>query len=250
MNTLFVIPARAGSKGLPGKNILPVHGKPLIDYTIEQARAAVKETGASMRDIWVSSDSPQVAERAKAHHLYFDDRPAHLAGDETPIIPVLQHVLDHANRMNVVYSHGPTHQPLGDYDAECLLQPTSPVRPQGLIAGCLSIMEVNPDCESVITVLPTPDRYHPTAALKPASSGRMTWYGGHFEYCRRQDLTPVYYRTGQVYIFRAELLHREEPTIYGERIATNIRTDENEGINIDTEADLTRFEDYLSYMED
>ena len=240
MNTLFIIPARAGSKGLPSKNILPVWGKPLIDYTIEQAKAAVKEVGASDRDIWVTSDSPQVAERARVHFVQFDDRPKHLAGDETPIIPVLQHVLNHANRTNIVFERGAV-----PYDSICLLQPTSPVRPDGLIAGCLSIMEANPDCDSVITVLPTPERYHPTAALKPASSGRVTWYGGHFEYCRRQDLTPVYYRSGQVYLFRAELLHRDEPTIYGERIASNIRTDPNEAINIDSEADLAQFTAYL-----
>ena len=239
MNTLFIIPARAGSKGLPNKNILPVWGKPLIDYTIEQALAAVKETGASTRDIWVTSDSPQVAERAKAHHVMLDFRPAYLSADETPIIPVLQHVLAHANRTNLVFERGAV-----EYDTVCMLQPTSPVRPRELIVGCLRIMEAQ-ECDSVVTVLPTPHRYHPTAALKPACQGKMTWYGDHFEYCRRQDLTPTYYRTGQVYLFKAELLGRDEPTIYGESIATNIRTDPNEAINIDSEADLAQFTDYL-----
>src|SRR5208283_3485698 len=88
-NCLAIIPARGGSKGIPGKNILPLLGKPLIAYTIEAARKA-----CLIGRVLVSTDDPKIAEVAVQFGAEVPFlRPAELARDETPTLPVLQHLL-------------------------------------------------------------------------------------------------------------------------------------------------------------
>ncbi|MGC2259479.1 MAG: acylneuraminate cytidylyltransferase family protein, partial [Candidatus Sulfotelmatobacter sp.] len=86
---LAIIPARGGSKGLPRKNLLLLAGKPLIACTIEAARVA-----RSLQRIVVSTESPEIAEVARQYGADVPFlRPAELADDETPTLPVLKHVL-------------------------------------------------------------------------------------------------------------------------------------------------------------
>src|SRR5690242_15380045 len=87
--SLAIIPARGGSKGLPGKNILPLQGKPLIAHTIEGARAA-----HCIHRVVVSTESTEIAQIARQYGAEVPFlRPAELAQDETPTLPVLQHAL-------------------------------------------------------------------------------------------------------------------------------------------------------------
>ena len=105
---LAVIPARGGSKGLPGKNILPVGGKPLIAYSIDAARAC-----AAVDRVIVSSDDDAIiaAARACGCDVPFR-RPDELATDTAASIDVILHALDQ----------------VPGYDYVVLLQPTSPLR--------------------------------------------------------------------------------------------------------------------------
>ena len=106
---LAIIPARGGSKRLPGKNIMPLGGKPLIHWTIEAALAS-----SYVDRVIVSSDEDEILETTRRLGESIPlPRPAELAQDETPTMPVLHHVID----------------TIGDiYDYILLLQPTSPLR--------------------------------------------------------------------------------------------------------------------------
>ena len=112
MNILVVIPARGGSKGVLGKNIKKLNGKPLIYYSIDVAREIVKDV-----DICVSSDDPHIIEAVENYGLKVPFiRPSELASDTATTNDVLIHALDYYRSKGKVY------------DSILLLQPTSPLR--------------------------------------------------------------------------------------------------------------------------
>jgi CMP-N-acetylneuraminic acid synthetase len=117
MTTVAIIPARGGSKGIPGKNIVDFHGRPLIAWTILAAR----QSGVCDRII-VSTDCPDIARVARAYDAEAPDRPAEISGDEAPTDLVVRHVLDRV-----------------DCETAILLQPTSPLRGAEDIRQCLAL---------------------------------------------------------------------------------------------------------------
>jgi N-acylneuraminate cytidylyltransferase len=127
MKYLAVIPARGGSKGLPGKNIRLLAGKPLIAWSIEQA------IGSDRIDcVHVSTDDPEIVEVARAYGAdvpYM--RPAELAQDTTPTEPVMTYALDWYQRAGRTF------------DAVVLLQPTSPLRYPGTLSAALEAFEAS-----------------------------------------------------------------------------------------------------------
>ena len=112
---LGVIPARGGSKGVPGKHLKPLCGKPLIEWTIYAARASRR-----LDRYVVSTEDREIAAVARASGAEVLDRPAELATDEASTLSVLQHVVRQL-----------------DADVIVLLQATSPVRDAGLIDRCI-----------------------------------------------------------------------------------------------------------------
>jgi CMP-N-acetylneuraminic acid synthetase len=118
---LAVVPARGGSKGLPGKNIRMICGKPLIDWTIQ---AALKSR--FIDELIVSTDSPEIADiAAKAGASVPFLRPAGLATDTSPTIDVVEHVLEHFRAASE------------SFDYLVLLEPTSPLRRTRTSTTCL-----------------------------------------------------------------------------------------------------------------
>src|SRR4051812_42339110 len=112
MAVLALIPARGGSKGVPRKNIRALAGKPLLDYTIEAAGAA-----RLVDAIVVTTDDEEIAAVARAGGASVPFlRPAALAQDTTPTLPVVQHALGELSRSGQ------------EFNAVCLLQPTNPFR--------------------------------------------------------------------------------------------------------------------------
>src|ERR671933_1130136 len=107
VRTLGLIPARGGSKGIPGKNLAPVCGRPLVAWTIGAACAA-----RSLDRVVVSTDSEEIATTARELGADVLERPAELARDETPMREVVLHALEQLGRPEVL----------------ALLQPTSPLR--------------------------------------------------------------------------------------------------------------------------
>lgn len=121
MNILAVIPARGGSKRVPGKNVRLLAGKPLIAYTIDAARSA-----PSVSRVIVSTDNNEVATVAREWGAEVPfKRPAELANDAAPMIPVLIHAIRWFESV------------AGLCDAVVLLQPTSPFRPPALVEDAI-----------------------------------------------------------------------------------------------------------------
>ncbi|MBT2519657.1 cytidylyltransferase domain-containing protein [Arthrobacter sp. ISL-28] len=222
MTILCVIPVRGGSKGVPRKNIRSVAGKPLVNWTIEQALAA-----RSGLDVLVSTDDPEIAEIARTAGADVPFlRPAELAQDETATEPVVQHAIE--------YRTAEGRRP----DAVLLLQATSPVRlPDTLDRAVAQFSETGVD--SLVGVVPqTPFLWtmgeHPQAQYDVANRPR------------RQDLRDDDYRyreTGSLYLTKTEIYERHSNRLGG-RIGLFIM-DEDEGVDVDTELDLSVAEHQL-----
>jgi len=133
MSTIATICARGGSRGLPGKNIRPLAGKPLIVHTIEQARAC-----RAIEQIYVSTDDPRIADVARQAGAEVPFlRPAELATAEAPKIPVIRHLVES------VEAKGQRIDRIVDLD------PTSPLREIADIEACLELL--TSDTDVVIT---------------------------------------------------------------------------------------------------
>lgn len=217
LSVLALIPARGGSKGLPGKNILPVHGRPLIDFTI----AAAKSAACVDRVVVSTNDEAIAAVAAKCGAEVPFMRPALLATDEAASIDV---VLDALER-------------LPPFDLVALLQPTSPARSAADIDAACALLVRNdaPSCVSVAAAEQSPywmfrlDDGQALMPLLPAAE-RAT---------RRQDLPPIYVLNGAVYVARTDWLRRGR-TFVGERTAGHVMPAER-SIDIDTAADFEHF---------
>lgn len=191
MKTLWLIPARGGSKGIPGKNIKPFCGLPLICRSIDHAR----EAGAADEDICVSTDSPQIAEVARNHGLPVPFmRPAELAADTSGSYGVIMHALDWYERERGVR-----------YDRVILLQPTSPLRTAADIRAAESLWTT--ECDMVVTVCEAKaNPYYDIFETTP--EGYLHVSKGEGKYTRRQDAPSVWQYNGAVYVMTADSLRR------------------------------------------
>lgn len=122
MNVLGLIPARAGSKRVPGKNLRFLGGVPLIDWTIFTARVA-----ESLDFVVVSSEDSKILEQAAESGVCALGRPGELATDDATLYPVILHALENLG------ARGKT------FDYVCLLHPTSPFRVPEDIDGCVNL---------------------------------------------------------------------------------------------------------------
>lgn len=225
MSILCVIPVRGGSKGVPRKNIRMVAGKPLVVWTIEQALAA------RGLDVLVSTDDPEIADVARSAGADVPFlRPAELAQDTTATEPVVRHAID----FRIAQGRRP--------DAVMLLQATSPVRFAGTLdraveqfeaTGVDSLVGVVPQTPFLWT-MPEDDGGQPAAQYTVGSRPR------------RQDLGERDYRyreTGSLYVTRTEIYEQLDNRLGG-RIGLFVM-DEGEGVDVDTELDLSIAEQQL-----
>jgi N-acylneuraminate cytidylyltransferase len=210
---LAIIPARGGSKGVPRKNIRDVAGKPLIGWTIEEA----KKSGYIDRLV-VSTDDQEIADIAVwwGGEVPFL-RPAELARDDTPGIAPVIHILT-------------TIQPA--YDLVVLLQPTSPLRTVEDIDGAIALM-VNKNANACVSVV-EPDKSPYWMYSMDGSDHLIPLLEG--DYARRQDLPPVYALNGAVYVARVNWLLKKQVFVSDETVAYIMPKDRS--IDIDTETDL------------
>lgn len=179
MKTIAVIPARGGSKRLPGKNLMPLSGTPLLAHSIRYAQAFPD----IIEGIYVSTDDEAIAQTALSYGARVIARPAELSGDHQPTITALNHALDQlsAEVENVV-----------------LLQPTNPLRPAQLLSDCFLAYQQS-KADSLFTV--TRD-HHKFGTLE---NGRFLPYN-YQPGQRSQDLEPLYFENGLLYISRTECL--------------------------------------------
>jgi CMP-N-acetylneuraminic acid synthetase len=166
---IAVIPARGGSKGLPGKNIKLLNDKPLIAWSIEAALQSKK-----IDRVIVSTDYDEIGKIALENGAEVIMRPANLSTDEATTISVLEHII----------------QEIPEADNIIVLQPTSPLRSVNLIDNCIDEFETN-----VYTNLAT------------GYWCKYKEFGSHNN-LRRQDYEGFFYDDGSVYILSRELIKK------------------------------------------
>lgn len=192
MNVLAVIPARAGSKGLPGKNLAELAGLPLIAHSIACAALC-----ADVGRVVVTTDSEEIAAVARQHGADVPFlRPPELAADETPMWPVVRHALDELDPER------------STYDVLLLLDPTSPGRLPEDVAGALRRLGERPEADGVVGV--SRPHFSPIWHAVVEADGVMRDLiprGG--DYARRQDVPIVYRINATLYAWRADFVRRE-----------------------------------------
>ena len=228
MKVLGVVTARGGSKGLPGKNLRILAGKPLIAHTIDTAR----ESRAFDRVI-LSTDDDRIADEARSRGCEVPFmRPAELARDETPHLPVLQHA--------VQWLADRGYEP----DAVMILQPTSPLRRPQDIRDSIALLESS-GADSVVSVSAVPDHYNPMRTLRIDSGGFATLLVSgepvRRRINRRQDMPQAWTMNGAVYLFRTAVLRASDPSLYGDTTAAYVMPPEA-GISIDSPDDWAEVE--------
>jgi CMP-N-acetylneuraminic acid synthetase len=226
MASLAIIPARGGSKGVPGKNLRPLAGKPLIAWSILRAREA-----AAIDTVMVSTDDERIAAVAREYGAEVPFlRPGELATDQAPTEPVMAHALDW------YAANGRA------FDTIVLLQPTSPLRLPGTIDAALRQFR-DEQADSLLGVVESHHFYwrrDPVEALYDYRNRP-----------RRQDIATAdrrYRETGAVYISTVEAFARS-----GNRLSGSIALflmDELEGWEIDSEADFAVLEALFARIAD
>lgn len=218
---LAVIPARGGSKGVPRKNIRSVCGKPMIAYTIETALAAQD----LFYRIIVSTDDEEIADVARRYGAAVPFlRPAELAGDAVPTVPVLQHAARFVEQQDNIR-----------LDWLCLLQPTDPLRTVEDIKMAMRLGQAG-DCDSVISVVQV-SAVHPILMKRIEGDRLLPYCIEEKEGTRRQEYQPpAYMRNGAIYLTRRDVL-MERSSIWGDVIRPYIMPPER-SVGVDSELDL------------
>ncbi|MDP2088612.1 MAG: acylneuraminate cytidylyltransferase family protein [Flavobacteriaceae bacterium] len=179
MKTIAVIPARGGSKRLPNKNILLLNGIPLIAHSILYA----KKNNSIIEDIYVSTDDAEIKKVALEYGAKVIDRPKNLSADDEPAVTALKHVLK-SIEMNV--------------ENVVLLQPTNPLRPENLLKECFKIYQKQ-QCDSLFTVSRNQQK------LGKIIDDKFLPFNYKIGQ-RSQDLEPLYFENGLLYITKAKLI--------------------------------------------
>lgn len=197
MRVLGLVPARGGSKGLPGKNTRPLHGRPLLAWAVSAAQAS----GVIGRVV-LSTDSEAIAEVGRASGLEVPFlRPGELAADETPMLPVIEHAVAHLAN--------------GGWEADIvvLLQPTSPLRTAAHIRRSVELLQET-GADSVVSVVELPRHLSPDYVMRVEDGRLVPFLPEGARVTRRQDARVACVRDGTVYTFWRRTL-AEQQSIYG-----------------------------------
>lgn len=213
---IAIIPARRGSKGLPRKNIKPLLGKPLVAWTIEQAKKS-----KYIDKIIVSTEDKEIAEISRDWGAEIIERPKELAKDESPTIDAVFHTLEVLRTEN----YNP--------NIVILLQPTSPLRAAKDIDNAIELL-LRSDCESVVSVCEI--EHPPYWSLKIAEGYLKTFFKEEYWRMRRQDLPKLYMPNGAVFVSTPRVLYKYKD-FYTSKTIPYVMPSER-SIDIDNEADF------------
>lgn len=222
---LALIPARSGSKGVKGKNMIDILGKPLIEYSID----AINESKLISESI-VSTDSEYIGEFCESKGVKFPFiRPKVLSNDHAKSIDVVIHALDELENKGQVF------------DYVLLIQPTSPFRSKNIIDKSIKKLLKSRN-NSLISVKAVDHKYNPNWQFKlNQNKTTLTAYEKEIT-SRRQDLTDTYIRDGSIYITQTNFLRTQNKFFDHE---TEFIIDSNSpNINIDSPIDLELARDY------
>lgn len=213
MKVFALIPARGGSKGVVRKNVRLLAERPLIAHTI-----AAAQQSQTITHFLTSTDDDEIAAVAQAYGSPVLRRPAELAADDTPMIPVIHHAL------------GYLAQPC---DYFVLLQPTAPQRTAADIDAAVHLLHET-GADSVVSVYQVEDQ-HPTR-MYVLENGRLYPYASEPTDRLRQGLTAVFHRNGAIYACRTQLL-RDQNTLIGPDTRPYLMP-RARSLNIDDETDF------------
>ncbi|MGZ4601799.1 acylneuraminate cytidylyltransferase family protein [Oryzihumus sp.] len=224
---LAVIPARGGSKGLPGKNIRSLVGLPLIAHSVKAAAMTPEVTRCI-----VTTDSEEVASVARAHggDVPFL-RPPHLAADDTPMAPVIRHAL-----ATVEEEEGRS------YDAVLLLDPTSPSRLPSQIGGAARRLFTDDGLDGVISV--SEPTFQPLwVGVREREDGQVERYFPQGTgITRRQDADRFLRINGNFYLWRSDFVRRLETSWFDEGRHAGAEIPEAQAFSIDDEYEFRLIE--------
>jgi N-acylneuraminate cytidylyltransferase len=200
---VVIIPARGGSKGIPGKNIRPLAGKPLIVWSIEQGLAA-----ATADRVIVSTDDPDIAAISQNAGAEVIERPAELSGDEASSESAIAHVLQ------TLTERGQSP------DNVIFLQCTSPIRSPGAIDEAFAEFQ-NRQADSLLSVSPS----HKFLWTRNREGFGVPQNYDPLNRPRRQEMANTYQENGSFYIFSRACFERFGNRL-GERIALYVMSEE------------------------
>lgn len=216
-DTLFIIPARGGSKGLPRKNILPINGKPMICYTIDAARGVTSD-----ENICVSTDDLEIKRVVEDYGLKVPFlRPAELATDTAGTREVLLHAVDfYQNEFNRHFSK------------ICLLQPTSPLRTAQHIIEAHRLWD--DDLDMVVSVKES--KANPYFNLFEEQENGFLKKSKAGNYLRRQDAPKAWEYNGAIYFINIQSL-QAKPIAEFEKVKKYVMSEES-SVDVDNLVDL------------
>ena len=227
MKPLFLIPARGGSKGIPGKNIKELAGKPLIFYTIEAVRSI-----ASDQDICVSTDSIEIKSVVESTGLKVPFlRPEHLATDQASGFDVIVHALEYYKSVGK------------EYEYVVVLQPTSPLRKREHIKEAISLIDNEQDM--VVSVKET--KANPYFNLFEENNEGYLKQSKEANFTRRQDCPKVYEYNGAIYVIKVDALQKRGSLRF-DRIIKYVMKDVY-SVDIDDELDWLSAESILTLKD-
>ena len=186
---LGIIPARAGSKRLPGKNIKILKNKPLISWIIESALDS-----KFLSKIVVTSDSSEIKYIASEYpNLDFIDRPASISSDTSPAIDYVNHVLRHYSKNKIFF------------DIIAILQPTSPLTLATDIDKCIKKL-MDSGSDSVVSVMKIPHHIHPSK-LKTLNKDKVLPYLEDEKKLKlASEIKDVFVRNCSVYVSKISVI--------------------------------------------
>jgi len=223
MNILAIVPARGGSKSIPYKNIVPLGGQPLLSYAVN----AIKKSPLVNRLI-VDTDDQKIAAVAKkigAEVPYL--RPAELATDTTPTMPVLRHALEWLEK-NEGYKP----------DYVLLVQATSPFIKTEEITAALELIVKHPEADSVTSVVEIPNNFHPINSRLITEDGWLQFVDPveRAKYNTRQA-KPKRYAIGNLWVFTPSVIKTKDVPI-GDRCLPLVIKNGLSVFDLDTPEDL------------
>lgn len=220
MNIVGIIPARGGSKQIPGKNVAPLCGKPLIAWTIEAAANSER-----LALTVLSTDDEKIAASAKRAGLTdIIMRPAELAADDTPMLPVVRHAVQTLEQDG--------YRP----DIIALLQPTSPLRTARHIDEALQVL-IETGADSVVSVVPVPHSCNPYSVMRLEDGVLSPFLDYPEEQNLRQKKPVLYARNGPAVLACTRACLMEKNSLYGTS-TTPYHMRLEESVDVDTPFDL------------
>ncbi|HEX9648801.1 MAG TPA: acylneuraminate cytidylyltransferase family protein [Alphaproteobacteria bacterium] len=214
---LIVVPARGGSKRLPGKHLRPLCGRNLLAH----ADTAIGEAALDAPVVLSTDDAAIAAEGRRLGWLVPFVRPRHLSGDDSASVDMLLHALD-------AFGRSAGYAP----ELVMLLQVTSPLRPAATLAEAVALLEARADADAVVGVRAL--ERTPQTVFRLGADGFLAPAGA--------DSAPLYTPNGALYVIRTEIVRRRR-SLFPERTLPVVM-DARASLDIDTELDW-RMAEYL-----